>query len=297
MPNRARSCRSADRPGCRRERTIAGAAEGRLEDRGVARHRKFREGLARRAGERVERVGFALLVDHIVEERAERRAAQLDAGIGDDLDQPLEVEFGRDRGAGAVEHFERPRFLAELGDPRFERFVEREQPGLERLASADVVEGAPQPWLSVSRRRAAASLRASARRLSSRTPELGLERARFARRLDGGLELQQVVGKDRACYLLEGRRFAPPHGRAGPRSGALSVHVAGRRNRARRCRCRRRSRPCAAVPRRRAGDFCNVLEGGALDWPWRARRPCRSGWPWPRSSPAACRARYAAADG
>ena len=53
------------------------------EHRGVARHREAREGLARHAGERVERVALAGLVDHVVEERAEGGAGQLGRGVGD----------------------------------------------------------------------------------------------------------------------------------------------------------------------------------------------------------------------
>ena len=120
------------------------AAERRFEDRGVARHRKFLEGAARRARERVERVGFAAFLDDVVEEGAELRVAQLDAGIGDQLNQPFKIMFGRDRDAGTVEHLERARFFPHLADPGFERFVEREQPRFQRLALGDVEERAPQ---------------------------------------------------------------------------------------------------------------------------------------------------------
>ena len=50
------------------------AAEGGREHRGVARHRELGERFARHAGQGVERVGLALVVDHVVEERAEGRA-------------------------------------------------------------------------------------------------------------------------------------------------------------------------------------------------------------------------------
>src|SRR5215510_12673558 len=49
----------------------AGAAEGRLEQLRVARHGELGELLARRARYGVERVAFAILVEHLVEERAE----------------------------------------------------------------------------------------------------------------------------------------------------------------------------------------------------------------------------------
>ncbi len=48
-----------------------GAAEGRLEDRGVARYRKAGERVARHAGEGVEHIALALPVVRVVEERAE----------------------------------------------------------------------------------------------------------------------------------------------------------------------------------------------------------------------------------
>ena len=97
------------------------AAKGRLEDRGVARHREIGEGLARYAGDRVERVGFALVVDHIVEERPELGLADLDAGIGDGLDEALEIEVGGDRDTDAMHHLQAARFLAELGNAGLEK--------------------------------------------------------------------------------------------------------------------------------------------------------------------------------
>ena len=51
------------------------SAKGRLEDRGVARHGKLLERLARRAGEGVEGVGFAVFTQHIVKKCAELRVA------------------------------------------------------------------------------------------------------------------------------------------------------------------------------------------------------------------------------
>ena len=40
---------------------------------------------------RVEHVALALFVEHIVEERTELRAGELDTGVGDDLHNPFEV--------------------------------------------------------------------------------------------------------------------------------------------------------------------------------------------------------------
>ena len=93
------------------ERTGPRPAEGRLEDRGVARHREISRTprAARRKACRAYRL--RRLLDDVVKEGAELRAAQLDAGVGDHLDKPLEIKFGRDGDAGAIEHLERARFF------------------------------------------------------------------------------------------------------------------------------------------------------------------------------------------
>ena len=95
------------------------AAESRLEDRGVARHRKIGESRARRARQRIERIGFALVVGHVVEERAELGLADLDAGIGHGLNETLEIEIGGDGDADAMQHLQAARFLGELGNAGF----------------------------------------------------------------------------------------------------------------------------------------------------------------------------------
>ena len=74
-----------------------GTAERRLEDRGVARHRELRKGLACHTGQRIERVALPALVDHVVEERAELCARHGHAGVGDRLHQALVIEIARDR--------------------------------------------------------------------------------------------------------------------------------------------------------------------------------------------------------
>ena len=56
------------------ERTTPSPRERRIEHRRVARQAELLERLARRARERVEQEGLAVLVDDVVEERAELRA-------------------------------------------------------------------------------------------------------------------------------------------------------------------------------------------------------------------------------
>ena len=68
------------------------------------------------ARQRIERVGLALLVDDVVEERAECGAGQLGGGIGHHLDGAFEIELGGDRGADLVQELEDLRFL--LQEPR-----------------------------------------------------------------------------------------------------------------------------------------------------------------------------------
>ena len=70
------------------------AGERRMEDRRIARHPEFLEGLARRARQGVQHERLALLVDDVVEERAELRARQLSRGVGDRLQHVLQIEIG-----------------------------------------------------------------------------------------------------------------------------------------------------------------------------------------------------------
>ena len=95
--------------------------------------------------------------------------AEFDAGVGDHLDQPFKVEFGRNRDAGAVEQFQSARFLADLHDPRLQRFVHGKKARFERLALGDVEE------------------RAAQRRTAGRRPCGPFRRASAAARRDAGL--------------------------------------------------------------------------------------------------------------
>ena len=122
------------------ERTGPLPSEGRLEDRGVARHRKLFERFARCARKRVERVRFAGIPYDVVEERAELSVAELDAGVGDHLDQLFKVQLGRHRHAGPVEQLQSAGFLADLDDPSFQRFIHRKEAGFERLSLGDFEE-------------------------------------------------------------------------------------------------------------------------------------------------------------
>ena len=132
---------------------MTNSSKGRLEDRRIARHRKFGERLTRRSGKRVQCVGLAVVADHVIEECTELRPAQLDSRVGNLLHQALQVEFGADRNACAVEHFQGARFLAQLGNPGFQGFVHRQEPRLKLLAFVDVVIGAAQQWRAVFVRR------------------------------------------------------------------------------------------------------------------------------------------------
>ena len=81
----------------------AGALEGRLEHRRVARHRELVEMLPRHAREGVEHVALALVVDDVVEEGAELGVHDLRAGVGGDLHDLVHIELGRQRRARAVQ--------------------------------------------------------------------------------------------------------------------------------------------------------------------------------------------------
>ena len=68
------------------------AREGGGEHGRVARHRELRERLARHPAQRVERVAPALVVLHVVEEGAERRAGERRPRVRGALDDALQVE-------------------------------------------------------------------------------------------------------------------------------------------------------------------------------------------------------------
>ena len=80
----------------------AATSEGRFEYGRVAGHRKLLEGAARCTRERVERIGFAALLDDIVEEGAEGSVAQLYSRICHQLNEPLEIVLGRHRNASTI---------------------------------------------------------------------------------------------------------------------------------------------------------------------------------------------------
>src|ERR1700719_1442151 len=71
----------------------AGAPKRRIKDLRVAGQGKLSEGFFRRAGKCVEGVCFAILSLDIVKECTELRSAEFNAGIGDDLDQALQIEL------------------------------------------------------------------------------------------------------------------------------------------------------------------------------------------------------------
>ena len=83
----------------------ASPLEGRLEDLGVPRHRELRERLPRNAGDRVERVRLARVIDDVVEERAELGRRQFRGGIGHRLHDSVLVQIRRDDGTDPVERF------------------------------------------------------------------------------------------------------------------------------------------------------------------------------------------------
>ena len=66
-----------------------GAPKRGLKDLRVAGHGKLGEGFSRRAGKRVEGIGFAIRSRDVVKECTELRSAQFNAGVGDNLDQAL----------------------------------------------------------------------------------------------------------------------------------------------------------------------------------------------------------------
>ncbi len=89
------------------------AGKGWREHLRVARHAELLELGPVRARKREQHIFFAGGVDHIVEEGAELRSGQLDAGVGDLLHDLLQVKLAGQGGAGVVERFENTALLAE----------------------------------------------------------------------------------------------------------------------------------------------------------------------------------------
>ena len=100
------------------------AIEGGAEDRGRARVAEVRKGFARRAAERVQQVGVAVGVLAVVEEGAEFGAGQLGGGVGDGLQQGVDVERGGQHLASAIQELEHARLFAQrfLGADAAQRF-------------------------------------------------------------------------------------------------------------------------------------------------------------------------------
>src|SRR4029079_18381347 len=86
------------------------ALEGWSEYGSVARHWKLVEVCPRDAGERVERVAFAALIDNVVKEGSELRADEFGACVGNNLDDLIDIKLGGNGGASAVQHVEFARF-------------------------------------------------------------------------------------------------------------------------------------------------------------------------------------------
>jgi hypothetical protein len=84
---------------------------------------------------RVQRIGFAVLVDGIVKESAKLSPGEVNRGIGHGLNEPLQTELRGEGRAGAVEHLQRARLFAKLGNTGFQSFVERQELRLEPLRS------------------------------------------------------------------------------------------------------------------------------------------------------------------
>ena len=81
---------------------------------------------------------------NVVEERAKLRAAQFNAGIGDGLNQPFEIEFGADRDAGPVEHLKRARLFTHSATRASSVSLSASRRASSCLRSAMLVEGAAQ---------------------------------------------------------------------------------------------------------------------------------------------------------
>ncbi|SEP80938.1 hypothetical protein SAMN05216409_102214 [Pseudomonas lutea] len=80
------------------------ALEGWRKDGGVTRHGKISKRFARYTRQRIQHVTFTLLVQHVVEERAELRMNQRNGCIGRFLHQLVQVQFGSQASANPVEN-------------------------------------------------------------------------------------------------------------------------------------------------------------------------------------------------
>jgi hypothetical protein len=87
------------------------AAKGKIEERRCAQHREARRDLARAAGQREQGLARAALLAGERKEGADFRAGEVPRGVGRALHQLVEVEFGDQRGADAVQHLQGPALL------------------------------------------------------------------------------------------------------------------------------------------------------------------------------------------
>ncbi len=90
------------------------ATEGRAENIGGARHREIRERLLRHAGEGIEKIRRARVVEDVVEEGPEVRPDDRGRGVRHGLDDFLQVEFGGKNDPDAIERLAHPRILAQF---------------------------------------------------------------------------------------------------------------------------------------------------------------------------------------
>src|ERR1700722_503234 len=88
----------------------ASPLKGRLEHGRIAWHGKFIEALPRHAGEGIEHVALALIVEDVVEESAELGVHDLSAGVSGNLHDLVYIKLGGQRSAHAVKYVELARF-------------------------------------------------------------------------------------------------------------------------------------------------------------------------------------------
>src|SRR5689334_10256468 len=105
----------------------ARAVKSRSEHRCITRHWELGERFARRSRKCMERVSFPIWSDHIVKERPEFGTAKFYAGVSNNLNELLQVQFTSDRDARTVENFEGVSFFPQLPDARLKRLVGCEQ--------------------------------------------------------------------------------------------------------------------------------------------------------------------------